>query len=130
MELFNPIYDDQLKPFIKEAKAGQTLLGDLHDCDVWIEFLGEFLQDERRHTEASFGDTCDLSDIERGIGDFLADRRARRETFREDFLHLWEAQQAARVWEKLRDDIEGRAAPAPAIESNTPGAEQPAGGGH
>lgn len=40
LELFSPCFGGELKKFAKEIAELQTSLGDLHDCDVWIDDLG------------------------------------------------------------------------------------------
>ncbi len=129
LELFAPIYEGELKSYIKEVKSAQSLLGDLHDCDVWELFLQQFLIDERRRTEHFQGAATGFEEIEAGIHDFMAERRQRREALRLEFLALWEAQQANRTWSDLRRYIELQDPPrasntAPAAHAS----EQPAGG--
>jgi CHAD domain-containing protein len=46
LELFDPCWSEQLKPFAKEIARLQTSLGELHDCDEWIARLGTTLLDE------------------------------------------------------------------------------------
>jgi len=43
IELFAPCWGRQLKDIAKEVSLMQTSLGELHDCDVWIEDLGKRL---------------------------------------------------------------------------------------
>ncbi|HEY0321052.1 MAG TPA: CHAD domain-containing protein [Pyrinomonadaceae bacterium] len=45
MELFYACWGKQLKPFSDEVEKMQGSLGDLHDCDVWIEGFGKRLTD-------------------------------------------------------------------------------------
>lgn len=39
IELFTFCWSEQISPFAKEITEMQTFLGELHDCDVWIENL-------------------------------------------------------------------------------------------
>ena len=43
IELFAQCWGDAMIPFAKEIASMQSSLGELHDCDVWIEWLGEML---------------------------------------------------------------------------------------
>jgi CHAD domain-containing protein len=43
-ELYCQCWSDALRPFAKELSKLQAALGDLHDCDVWIEDLGDQLR--------------------------------------------------------------------------------------
>lgn len=56
IELCAECYGKSLAPFAQAVSDMQTSLGELHDCDVWIEELGlrlEALQGERRPTQES-----------------------------------------------------------------------------
>ena len=44
IELFAPCWRRELKDTAKEVSLMQTSLGELHDCDVWIEDLGQRLK--------------------------------------------------------------------------------------
>ena len=44
IELFAPCWGKELKDIAKEVALMQTSLGELHDCDVWIEDLGQRLR--------------------------------------------------------------------------------------
>jgi CHAD domain-containing protein len=44
VELFETCLDPDLKPVAKEVALLQTSLGELHDCDVWIEDVGTRLR--------------------------------------------------------------------------------------
>ena len=44
IELFAPCWGKELKEIAKEVSLMQTSLGELHDCDVWIEDLGNRLK--------------------------------------------------------------------------------------
>ena len=44
IELFAPCWGKELKDIAKEVALMQTSLGELHDCDVWIEDLGQRLK--------------------------------------------------------------------------------------
>ena len=39
MEAFSPLYADELSGEIKLVKQFQDTLGEMHDCDVWIESI-------------------------------------------------------------------------------------------
>ncbi|HEX8473661.1 MAG TPA: CHAD domain-containing protein [Pyrinomonadaceae bacterium] len=44
IELYCQCWSEPLRPFAKELAKLQSALGDLHDCDMWIEDLGEQLR--------------------------------------------------------------------------------------
>lgn len=47
MELFQQCWGRSLQTFAKDAARLQTTLGDLHDCDDWIESLGKRISQAR-----------------------------------------------------------------------------------
>jgi CHAD domain-containing protein len=49
LELFKPCWPHSISTDAKRASRIQTALGDIHDCDVWIESLGKSIADARKH---------------------------------------------------------------------------------
>ena len=39
MEHFTPLYKNKLTTEIERLKAFQDVLGEMHECDVWIDYL-------------------------------------------------------------------------------------------
>lgn len=72
LELFNPLYDGSLSSGIAQFRRYQELLGQIHDCDVWLDLLTRF--------DAKESDTC-LEPLRA----FLLTRRA--EAYRELLIH-------------------------------------------
>src|SRR5215213_325776 len=53
LELFAACWEEgALAPFAKEIAKMQTSLGELHDCDVWIDELGGYLSQKEREDAA------------------------------------------------------------------------------
>lgn len=48
LELFNECWDRSLQSYAKTAARMQTALGEVHDCDVWIESLGKSINEARK----------------------------------------------------------------------------------
>jgi CHAD domain-containing protein len=48
IELFASCWGERLLTFAEEIAEMQTSLGELHDCDVWIEELGAVLREQRQ----------------------------------------------------------------------------------
>lgn len=49
LELFQQCWGRSLAAYAKSASRMQTALGDLHDCDVWIDSIGEQINTARKH---------------------------------------------------------------------------------
>lgn len=51
IELFQQCWGRSIAPFAKRAARMQTALGDLHDCDIWIESFGEEISKARKQKD-------------------------------------------------------------------------------
>ncbi len=101
MEICQPVYEGRLDEFVKVVKRLQTQLGDIHDCDVWVEDLEAFLGEERRRTVAYFGHGRPFRQIEPGLEFFREERRSRREELFGRLVDDWQQLNHAGVWEAL-----------------------------
>ncbi len=101
MELFVPVFGDTIKPYIKRTKRLQTLLGDLHDMDVWLEALPAFVEDERERTVAYFGRARGFGRLRVGLDYLLAHCIKKRRAVYDDVVAYWGELEAASIWEQL-----------------------------
>lgn len=105
MEIFAPIYTDELSRPLQAAKKSQQILGDLHDCDVWISFLPGFEEKERERIRKFYGHSRPVYRITPGIQYFLENRiSARNEAYR-SFLKAWRKWREEELWLGLREVI-------------------------
>ena len=51
LELFQPCWGKEFGSYAKRAARIQSALGELHDCDVWIESLGEQIGEVRKNKQ-------------------------------------------------------------------------------
>jgi CHAD domain-containing protein len=51
LELFQPCWGETISTIAKTVAALQTALGELHDCDVWIESFGDRLRGAKKNGE-------------------------------------------------------------------------------
>jgi CHAD domain-containing protein len=51
IELFQQCWGRSISGYAKRIARIQTALGDMHDCDVWIEGLGKHIINARRHKQ-------------------------------------------------------------------------------
>jgi putative phosphoesterase len=100
LETFAPLYDG-LKAELKAIKRLQEALGQLHDCDVWIVQLPQFLEEERLRTFAYFGHDGFFRFIEPGVRQILADRIAEHERLHAAALSCWEELERDRFVDRL-----------------------------
>jgi CHAD domain-containing protein len=101
MEYFEPFFNGEMKGYIQDAREIQRLLGEFHDCVVWMEFLPAFLEEEHRRAMVFFGKDPERETIKRGVDYLLAERRGRRQQVYKTFLARWKEMKRDRVWENL-----------------------------
>ncbi len=101
MEICRPVYGNRSDATIDAVKRLQTLLGDVHDCDVWIGQLPCLLEEERASIVKRYGHAGPSDRLKPGI-DYLIDReqRRRRERFGE-LTCFWRQQVQRGTWAQL-----------------------------
>ena len=106
MEIFKPMYEDPIIPYIEIMKKIQDQLGEIHDCDVWIGWLPEFIEQEKNRIQAYFGHTRPFARLLPGIDHLLEDRKQKRQEEYQAFLADWQRLTDDQSWEKLREAIQ------------------------
>jgi CHAD domain-containing protein len=101
MEICDPVYDGQLGPAIKAVKKVQSLLGDIHDCDVWAEDVEAFMAAERERTIEYFGHHGPFNRLKPGLERLIDERRrCRAETF-DRLVEHWTRLSEEGFWDRL-----------------------------
>lgn len=101
LEICDPAYEKQMSAAIKAVKKVQSLLGEIHDCDVWVEQVQAFMDEERSRTMAYFGHHGPFNRLKPGLELLLEERRThRQETFAE-LVKYWIKLDEERLWEDL-----------------------------
>ena len=126
LQAFAPLYPDALNDAIRTARKLQDVLGNLHDCDVWVETLPQFLEDEKARTLAYFGDAEPFEALVPGVMALRDQRQQRRGKYYEQFEALWQRAQDNDVWGRLCRALD--APPLPASEHGPESAPAPAAG--
>ena len=90
LETFAPLYPEGLAPFLQAVKSSQELLGNMHDCDVWLTYLPQFIQEERERTIAYYGHANPLHPMMPGFDYFLKNRLQERDQQYQEFQQQWE----------------------------------------
>ena len=102
MELFKPLYADALEKPIKHARKLQAALGNVHDMDVWIDWLPTFLEAERHRTRVFQGHLRGFKRIATGIEHLREHCIGQRERAYEQFIAQWRRRAEKGTWDKLR----------------------------
>lgn len=102
MEIFGPVYRNNLKKPIGRVKRVQEILGEIHDCDVWIDQITGLLLRERSLLRSTKGtkrpDTLILSSLR----ELLHSRERERKRLYRRFIMYWQVLGRAGVWHDLQ----------------------------
>jgi len=129
LEIAKPVYDEQLEAIVEAVRKVQTLLGEIHDCDVWIDQLGAFAEAERKNVRARFGHDGPFVRLAIGIEYLRQNRRSQRRKAFGELVAYWEELNRQDVWENLFRILHapaGQPAEASAEEPGEPSAAEPA----
>jgi CHAD domain-containing protein len=108
LEICDPAYDGQLADFIKAVKRVQTLLGDIHDCDVWVEDIDRFMEKEQLATIEYCGNSRPFGPLRPGLLFVREERRARRRLIFAELLEYRKDLDAKHLWETLESTLQSR----------------------
>jgi CHAD domain-containing protein len=99
VELFQSCWGRSISTYAKSAARLQTTLGDLHDCDVWIESFGNAIDDARKQKQ-----DAEMAAFVWLLGHFV---KLRTKHLRRAFAEWsrWEAQDLSG---KLRDSLRNK----------------------
>jgi CHAD domain-containing protein len=111
-QLFAACWDEELGPIAKEIALLQTSLGELHDCDVWINSLGSRLKRTGRKAKSD-EDILKLREAAAWLLKHFA--RERMEHYR-DALARWQRWQSDGLLERLLLILDGDLLPAKQIK--------------
>ncbi len=99
IELFVACWGAPLAPFADEIARMQSFLGEVHDCDIWIESLGKRLRRKVENAETGEGDYQTAVWL---LSEFV---KKRTREYR-SALELWSEWEVSRFSEKMRAIIQ------------------------
>jgi len=105
MGVFSPLYEGGLENQLAVCKKLQDLLGDLHDCDVWMDHLLQFMEDERAYSRDYFGQDDSFGILEPGLLHLQQHLRERRSAIYEEFAGCWKDILEQNIWNDLKQFI-------------------------
>jgi len=108
MEICKPAFDGRLDEFIRAAKQAQSFLGEIHDCDVWVEHLGALLEKEEARIVAAFGHAGPLARLQVGIDYLREERQEQREQRFGELVCYWRELEQQGLWERLLRTVRSR----------------------
>jgi CHAD domain-containing protein len=105
MELYSPFYRRGLKKQISLVAGLQEILGDLHDCDVWIDMVTYLLLKERTKPRVLRDSNRPGPIVIAGLKQFLIDRERERMSIYRRFFRRWGSLCRTGVWQALRSTL-------------------------
>ena len=106
MEIYGSVYRNSLKKPLARVKKIQEILGEIHDCDVWIDHITLILLRERTLLRSCKGtkrpDTVTLASLKL----LLRDREAERKRRYRQCVYYWQALARAKLWEELKKTLD------------------------
>jgi len=119
MEMCGPAYTGGLTGFIKAAKGLQTLLGDLHDCDVWMADLQAFETLEAERALDYCGHLRPMSRLRPGIARLRGERAEQRAVLFRQVAELWDRLEREDLWGELLRTLDAHAQRTPSRSGGT-----------
>ena len=105
LEIFSSLYIDHLEKPLEVIKLVQTNLGEIRDCDVWLNYLPDFLEKERSKVMKYFGNPRPYRRLVPGVQMLQKNRQVERESLYNTFLQNWKKWHQAEIWSNLRQTI-------------------------
>jgi len=99
MECFAPLYPDKLNNEINTIKTFQDTLGEIHDSDVWLDFIPKFNQKIQNNPKTP--EITKLK-INQTLQNFQICVATNRKKHYDQFIKLWETNKKSHFFEKLR----------------------------
>jgi len=107
MEVYSPLYRRGLKKPLSRVKKIQEILGDLHDCDVWIDTVMVMLVNERLTSQATNRQEKVRVSRVTSYKHFLAEREKERKIIYRRFVRYWDSILHSHLWDELRKNLIG-----------------------
>ena len=101
LEICNLPFENRLNEHIEAMKRLQSLLGKLHDCDVWLGDVKTFTSDEKARMVEYLGSVRAFKRLKRGIDYLVRQRRKDRQIFFEQSVQYWKQLAEQGFWNKL-----------------------------
>ncbi len=105
MEIFAPLFPGELSDWLQPIRQAQEQLGVIHDCDMWIDFLPQFLNSEHDLSLNYYGHSHTQYRIIPGILNFQQNRQEIRNQTYQQFVEFWDSLQKNLLWQSLFDHL-------------------------
>ncbi len=99
METFSSLYSDSLSKEIATIKAFQDVLGEMHDCDVWIDYIPKFIEKAKANPKSKMDTKTEVT-----LLNFLVYIKEQRKAHYKEFVHLWNENKATNFFDTIREN--------------------------
>jgi hypothetical protein len=106
MEVYGPLYRLGLKKYLARVKKVQEILGDLHDCDVWIDTVMVILLKERSASPVKISSKNNQIQRMSGYRHFLSEREKERKRLYLRYVRYWDSLVHTGIWDALIKTME------------------------
>jgi CHAD domain-containing protein len=124
MEILQPIYGNSLDCIVEAVKKVQTLLGEIHDCDVWQDQLDGYADAERKRIESYYGHASPYTRLIAGIEYLRQDRLRRRRQCFNELVRLWGELENQGIWKTLVGTVQSHGQPLKILDASADGEKQ------
>jgi CHAD domain-containing protein len=121
VEICRPMYAGRVDGVLEAIKQVQSLLGEIHDCDMWMVQLDAFTAKEAKRLQKLYGHPGPLARVKAGIHYLRQERQKRREALFSTLTQYWRDLTGEGLWEDLVQAVRSRGEPAAAAEVPEPG---------
>jgi putative phosphoesterase len=105
MESFAGLYKNKLSEEIETIKGFQDLLGEMHDCDVWIQYIPKFIQKTNVNNNTKQKKKVGTTEAENALLNFLNYVKERRKENYAKFVRLWDENKKEGFFVQFRKSI-------------------------
>jgi CHAD domain-containing protein len=106
LEICDITFEGKLKEMIRVVKETQTYLGHIHDCDVWKDYLEQFITDEKQRMIEYLGHSRPFTLTQKGIDYLKSECTKRRDTLFREFVEYWNGLSEKGLWDKMLSIID------------------------
>ncbi len=89
LEHFASLYPNKLAGEIERIKAFQDVLGEMHECDIWIDYIPKFITETKNKIRSEKNKKTAPAKVELELSNFLTFIRQKRKEHYSQFVQLW-----------------------------------------
>jgi len=105
LEVFSDLFNHETDFALEIARQSQEILGQIHDADVWISYLPNFIDREQNRISAFYGYSSPFSRLHPGIDFLINNRNQERRKLYKKYLDQWRKWKLKESWLNLRKVI-------------------------